>query len=117
MNILNIKNSGIFLLVGFVIALVLVGSAISVTLASVPLRQITYPVAELGNCADQQDCKAYCSITSNYSQCAAFAKKVGLDIEIPPEQRAILEAMQKGESPGQCEDEASCRAYCEDVSR
>src|SRR3989338_6085388 len=84
---------------------------------SAQISNITYPVAELGSCGSQQECKDYCGVSSNYSKCAAFAKKVGLDIEIPPEQRAILEAMQKGESPSGCEDEASCRAYCEDVSR
>ncbi len=44
---------------------------------SVPavLSDITYPIAELGNCASQQECKAYCDISSNFSSCIAFAQK------------------------------------------
>ena len=113
MNFLNRKNWVTILFIGFVIILAIVGSTISVIAQD--LNKITYPVADLGNCANQQECKAYCSVSDNYSKCAAFAKKIGLDIEIPLEQRAILEAMQKGEGPGQCKDEASCRNYCEDI--
>ncbi len=77
------------------------------------LSKITYPVIELGNCASQQECKTYCSIASNYSKCAAFAQKVGLVIEVPDDKKGVFTAMQKGESPGGCKDEASCRKYCE----
>ena len=75
------------------------------------LSDITYPIADLGSCANQQDCKAYCGIASNYSKCATFAQKNNLAVLVP----AVFTAMQKGESPGQCKDEASCRVYCEDI--
>lgn len=79
---------------------------------SVSVSKIAYPVAELGSCGSLQECRTYCGTESNYSKCATFAQKYGLETEIPPEKRAILEAMQKGESPGQCKDEVSCRNYC-----
>lgn len=74
-----------------------------------------YPVTELGNCANQQECKAYCSVSSNYSKCAVFAQKNNMTAKIPDDKKAVFAAMQKGDSPGQCKDEASCRAYCEDI--
>ncbi|MDO8676664.1 MAG: hypothetical protein Q7K16_03400, partial [Candidatus Azambacteria bacterium] len=113
MNILNRKNPGIFLLAGFVFALVLVGSTISMTTAA--LNEVTYPVAELGNCASQEECKAYCSESSNYSKCAKFAQKNNLIALVPDDKKAVFKAMQNGEGPGKCEDEISCRAYCEDI--
>ncbi len=84
---------------------------VSVSPTPAILSDITYPVKELGNCGSQQDCKAYCSVPSNYSNCATFAQKNNLSVLVP----AVFAAMQKGESPGQCKDEVSCRKYCEDV--
>ena len=81
------------------------------------MSNITYPVTELGNCTNQQECKAYCGVASNYSTCAAFAQKNNLTVEIPDDKKAVFAAMQKGESPGGCTSEASCRNYCEDIDR
>ncbi len=83
--------------------------------ASAQTGKIIYPVTELDGCANQQECKAYCSVASNYSKCAAFAQKNGLTVEIPDDKKGVFVAMEKGESPGQCKDEASCRNYCEDI--
>src|SRR3989344_8142963 len=81
------------------------------------ISNITYPVTELGNCTNQQECKAYCGVASNYSKCAAFAQKNNLAVLVPDDKKAVFAAMQKGESPGQCKDEISCRNYCENVDR
>ncbi len=112
MNILNRKNRIIFLLAGLAIFFILVGSAILVIAAPISLSQITYPVAELESCGSEQECKAYCGVASNYSQCAVFAQKNGLIVEVPNDKKGVFAAMQKGESPGQCKDEVSCRNYC-----
>src|SRR3989344_1271900 len=72
---------------------------------------IVYPIAELGSCGSQLECKTYCDVSSNYSKCAEFAQKNNLTVPVP----AVFTAMQKGESPGKCKDEASCRNYCEDI--
>ena len=49
---------------------------------------ITFPVAELGNCADPQDCFSYCDKPENQDACFAFAKKNKLlketDANLPP---------------------------------
>ena len=82
---------------------------------SAQISSITYPVTELGNCTNQQECKAYCGVASNYSKCAAFAQKNNWAVLVPDDKKAVFAAMQKGESPGQCKDEASCRNYCEDI--
>ena len=79
------------------------------------LSAITYPVADLGSCTSYEDCKTYCSVSANYAKCITYAQKIGLEVEIPDDKKAIFNAMQKGESPGQCKDEASCRNYCEDI--
>ena len=111
----NLKKVCISLIVLFLLLLAGTYIVFAQNSTSVPVSKITYPVAELGSCGSLQECKAYCGIASNYSKCATFAQKYGLETEIPPEKRAILEAMQKGESPGGCKDEASCRNYCEDI--
>src|SRR3989344_1297002 len=67
-------------------------------------------------CDTMGQCQYVCNQPENFTECAEFAKKVGcVEEEIPPEKQAVFAAMQKGESPGQCKDEASCRNYCEDI--
>ncbi|MEK7112950.1 MAG: LamG domain-containing protein, partial [Patescibacteria group bacterium] len=59
------------------------------TKTPVVLSNITYPVAKLGDCANQQDCKTYCGTASNHSQCVAFAQKAGLVVEVPDDKKAV----------------------------
>ncbi|MBI2098955.1 hypothetical protein HYT45_00890 [Candidatus Uhrbacteria bacterium] len=40
-----------------------------------------------------------------------------MTVEIPDDKKVVFAAMQKGESPGGCKDEVSCRNYCEDIDR
>lgn len=68
-----------------------------------------------GKCTDIIECRDYCSIQANYDECTKFAVKNNLVVEIPDDKKAIFDAMQKGESPGQCKDEVSCRNYCENI--
>ncbi|MBI2669670.1 MAG: LamG domain-containing protein [Candidatus Yanofskybacteria bacterium] len=88
---------------------------VSVSPTPAPLNAIKYPITELGNCAGQQECKTYCNAPSNYSQCVAFAQKNNLAVLVPDDKKGVFEAMQKGESPGQCKDVSSCRGYCENI--
>ena len=67
-------------------------------------------------CDTMGQCQYVCSQPENFTECTSFAKKVGWEEEeIPPEKQAVVAAMEKGESPGGCKDEVSCRAYCEDI--
>lgn len=73
---------------------------------------ITYPIAELGNCQDQASCKAYCDDLSNAEVCVLFAEKNGLEVNVEADQAKLLSAG----GPGNCQSESECRAYCEDIN-
>lgn len=74
--------------------------------------QITFPVAELGNCADKESCKAYCDKSENMSACISFAKKNGLmdDSEIKAAENIL-----KNGGPGGCKNRRECESFCESV--
>ncbi|MCI0542738.1 hypothetical protein L0Y69_03255 [bacterium] len=68
-----------------------------------------------GGCWDLNECEAYCDAEEHWTECAEFADEANLSVEVPDDKKAVFAAMEKGESPGQCKDEASCRNYCEDI--
>ena len=68
-----------------------------------------------GGCWDLVGCEIYCDAEENRDECIEFADKNDLVVEIPDDKKAVFAAMEKGESPGQCKDEASCRNYCENI--
>src|SRR3989344_8331368 len=39
---------------------------------------LKYPIAELGNCKNETDCKSYCTKSENMLACSAFGEKNGL---------------------------------------
>jgi len=93
----------------------LVAGAILITVASAQGVDVTYPVAELGNCATKSACKAYCDDLSHADECAAFAEAHGLmDKEEAEEARAFAKLGGKG--PGGCTSKDACEAYCENVA-
>lgn len=79
---------------------------------------IEYPIAELGNCASQQECKIYCDAPENTDSCIAFAESVGLIKK--EDARHMREESERFEreleefenSPGQCRTPRECDAYC-----
>lgn len=71
---------------------------------------IIFPVAELGNCADQNACKAYCDDLAHKDACIAFARAHGL-ISREDEQRA--KNLPKI-GPGGCTSGDECKTYCDD---
>ncbi len=74
---------------------------------------ITFPIPELGNCADQAACRTYCSDPVNQSACVEFGNTHNLKrVENPTEEKRPF----SGTGPGGCADQNSCRAYCEDAS-
>jgi hypothetical protein len=90
---------------------------------------ITYPIADLGGCADRIACKAYCSDSANQVVCKAFADEHALVVQIQThtagtaqqEQSGKLKAIQKDGGPGACATGASdplkaCQAYCSDTA-
>lgn len=104
----------------FLITLVAAVSVVFLTSAfrarAATIFDITFPIAELGGCADKNSCKAYCADDANHDACAQFAADHG--ISPPSSQRdEKLDAVQKDGGPGNCaagakDPHASCKAYC-----
>ncbi len=76
--------------------------------------KITFPIPELGDCADKESCKTYCSKQENMVACTQFAAAHGL---APREQVAkvikFAEGLRQG-GPGGCTSPDACRSYCAD---
>ncbi len=77
---------------------------------------IVYPVGELGDCGDEQECRAYCNGLAHIDECLAFAEQHNL---LSPEE--IAEARKFAEigvesGPGGCGGNGECEVYCEDIS-
>jgi len=79
---------------------------------------IDYPIAELGNCASQDDCRVYCDEPENSDACITFAENQGMmKTEEAQEMREKTEEFKRGleefeNSPGQCTTPRECDAYC-----
>jgi hypothetical protein len=78
-----------------------------------PLSNVNFPIQELGNCANKQECKAYCDIDANMRICLDFAEKQGLFSERKIEKdRKIFEIMETMKGPGGCANKTECDIYC-----
>ena len=80
--------------------------------------KISYPVKELGNCKDRQDCKAYCDKSEHQETCLIFAERNGLMKKQEIDQaKKVLKLTKEGvNTPGSCKNEAECNIYCEDTA-
>lgn len=70
---------------------------------------ITYPIAELGGCASQAECKVYCDDSTHIDACIAFAEKNGFVAKEKVEQVKKMPKI----GPGGCNGANECRAYCD----
>ncbi len=78
--------------------------------------EINYPVEELGNCQNEDECQAYCDSWENIEECVSFAEAHNL---LSPEELAeakkIIKALAGGAvPPGGCLNPTQCKAYCEE---
>lgn len=78
---------------------------------------ITFPVAELGNCADKTACKTYCSDSLHRDVCEAFAEQHNLGGGHGENNAQKLKAVEEDGGPGGCARDAedprsSCETYC-----
>src|SRR5581483_6174279 len=79
-------------------------------------QTITFPIAELGNCGSQVECKAYCNKQENIDACTAFAEAHNLiNAQEKQKNQKFAQALKNG-GPGGCTDADSCKAYCQDQS-
>lgn len=76
-----------------------------------PKLNITFPIAELGNCGSVQECKDYCNEVANQQACMDFAKARGIKRK---EQKGLSsELIEKAKSYLGCESAQSCREFCQ----
>ncbi len=90
----------------------LVGGGVLITAFFVSAQNIfdiTYPIAELGNCESQSTCKVYCDEPANQDACQTFAESKGL---VKKTERPRVDEEKRG--PGGCKNATECRAYCDD---
>ena len=76
---------------------------------------IVFPVAELEECANEQQCREYCDDSANIDQCLAFAEQYNL-LSSTEIERARKFQNVGGMGPGGCTSEVECRTYCDDIS-
>lgn len=86
----------------------------------------TFPITELGNCADRTACKTYCDTEANRSVCASYAQSHGLKRSQQTQQRApdrskLLEAISADGGPGKCgvgatDPVQTCKIYCDSTA-
>lgn len=111
MNMLADRAQLARILISFAFAALFVFSAV---IASAQEENITYPIAELGNCKNKEQCKKYCDDLANVNQCVSFAEKNGLmDAEEATQARSFAKAGGKG--PGGCTSKETCENFCENV--
>jgi len=94
-------------------------TSLSLIVRAASPQDIIFPVAELGNCKSETECRAYCEQRDNADiirACLSFAGKYNLlprDVIAQGEKFADVAA---GGGPGGCKDEKSCVAYCENIA-
>lgn len=73
--------------------------------------EISYPVAELGSCADKAACKTYCDEPANIDACLSFAEKNNL---MSKEEIKVAKNFKKTgmTGPGGCKGKDECKTYC-----
>lgn len=85
------------------------GVALIATAASV--FDITFPIPELGNCADRQECRVYCDDMAHSDACTAFAQAHGLG-----NSQSAKKTNLPSVGPGGCTTGEQCKTYCDDTS-
>ncbi|MBM3251016.1 MAG: hypothetical protein FJZ07_02165 [Candidatus Nealsonbacteria bacterium] len=98
----------------FILASVLLISSVLAVVAT-SKDDIVFPVAELGGCESETECKSYCDNPENMEVCISFAEKHNLISKSELEKAKKFIAIGK-QGPGNCDSAASCEAYCNDIT-
>lgn len=89
------------------------GAAVSQTAAE---QGITFPIQDLGNCADKGACRAYCNDSAHIPQCVKFAEAHGLmNKDEASRARKFAETLRGSGGPGGCASAEGCKAFCGDI--
>jgi len=101
-------------------AIAVSGMVIAASLAFTALAQVSglalvkYPIAVLGNCKDQADCKTFCAAPANMLACVNFAGQNGmLSGEELRVSKIVAEKVAAKATPGGCSTKDSCESYCQ----
>ncbi len=81
---------------------------------------IVHPVAELGGCMNEAECRAYCDARDDLNRvraCIGFARKHNLlpSDELEEAERYVVR-LGVTAGPGGCKSEKECELYCEDTA-
>ncbi len=74
---------------------------------------ISYPIAELGNCKDKTDCKNFCDKPEHTNACLAFAQTNNLMSKEEVAAAKKMFSISKG--PGGCTSKDTCEVYCDNI--
>lgn len=79
---------------------------------SAQTSNITFPIAQLGNCSSVADCKTYCDDPTHLDSCIAFAKEKGFykETSLDSQKEAILE---DAKTTLGCDSLDSCKIFCQ----
>jgi len=75
---------------------------------------VNFPIAELGNCQNQEACAVYCDKAENMDACIAYGASKGMisEAEAAVAKKAVAR-IKAGTTPGGCKDRESCANYCQ----
>lgn len=68
-----------------------------------------------GGCTNEVSCESYCSDAAHMEECIAFGKAAGfMTEEEAVEAEKFLTIIESGGTPGDCQNQEECEAYCAD---
>lgn len=86
------------------------------TPALAQLENISFPIAELGNCGNKDECKRYCERPENITACIDFGERNNLMTREEAERsREFKQVIDNGKGPGSCSSPAECELYCYNI--
>ena len=79
--------------------------------------EVSYPIAALGNCGSQDECRQYCDSPDNHQACIDWGKQQGVFSEMEAKRMGDMVRMENAPNdpiagPGGCQSPQSCDAYC-----
>lgn len=77
--------------------------------------QLSFPIAELGNCSSASDCKTYCDDPTHLDACVAYAKAKGFYKQTALDSQKE-EILQDAKTTLGCDSVSSCQTFCADSS-
>jgi|GEM_PF-4827073 hypothetical protein len=100
------------LAVGFFAGHQVLAQTTATTTTTTSTTQITFPIPDLGNCANAKACRTFCEKLENADACATFGKAHGLISSNEADTAKNLKDIKVG--PGGCTSKNACRQYCSD---